>query len=88
MLIPAFWYTIDVENATLFTKFNGSWTPLIVKKFKVDDCSQNRDYNRSFTPVVTFDVFVSTAAIFPTSKPDRLNNNFHPSNRYNSSEVL
>ena len=32
--------------------------------------SQNRDYNRSLTPVGTFDVFVSTAAIFVASKPE------------------
>ena len=30
--------------------------------------SQNSDYNRSLTPVGTFDVFVSTAAIFLVSK--------------------
>ena len=27
-------------------------------------------YNRSITPVGTFDVFVSTAAIFQASKPE------------------
>ena len=32
--------------------------------------SQNREYNRSLTPVGTFDVFVPTAAIFLASKPE------------------
>ena len=32
--------------------------------------AQNRDYNRSVTPVGIFDVFVSTAAIFLASKPE------------------
>ena len=32
--------------------------------------TQNRDYNRSLTPVGTIDVSVSTAAIFLASKPE------------------
>ena len=33
-------------------------------------CHRIGDYNRSLTPVGTFDVFVPTAAIFLASKPE------------------